>query len=185
MKTCSLCGVAYGRSMFRKSKGATDGLRSECRPCERQRTKEHHRIPSVKRRIREHEQSPSARRNQHHSRIKGRYGICKETYLELIGSSGGCCAICGNGFVKNEPVIDHDHVTLAYRGLLCAACNALLSNAKDVPSTLRRAAEYLEDHVAGACEKAPLGWDIERVGIQQEKRAVHERTRKDIVRRVR
>lgn len=40
--------------------------------------------------------------------------------------------------------IDHDHGTGCFRGFLCARCNIMLGHAEDKPSTLRKAANYLE-----------------------------------------
>jgi len=52
------------------------------------------------------------------------------------------CAICGRSGC--ELVLDHDHVTDEVRELLCIPCNLLLGFARDDPSILRAATEYLE-----------------------------------------
>jgi hypothetical protein len=63
-----------------------------------------------------------------------------------------CCPICGKnatqvegkGGKKNKPwVIDHDHVTLDFRGWLCHKCNRGLGAFDDDKQYLIRAIEYL------------------------------------------
>jgi len=78
--------------------------------------------------------------------LKYKYGITADEFNEMVLAQGGKCAIC----ITREPgryktwAIDHCHTTGAVRGLLCDQCNILLGNAKDNPSTLRAAADYLE-----------------------------------------
>jgi hypothetical protein len=62
------------------------------------------------------------------------------------------CAICGihadeiiHGSYRHNPlVVDHDHLTGVFRGLLCPTCNVMLGHAKDSPLILSRALTYLE-----------------------------------------
>lgn len=54
-----------------------------------------------------------------------------------------CCAICRQPF-KTTPYIDHDHETLAIRGLLCSRCNTGLGMFKDSIRRLAGAIVYLE-----------------------------------------
>lgn len=56
----------------------------------------------------------------------------------------GCCWICaGTEGQKRKLAVDHDHLTGAVRGLLCASCNITIGGIRN-PSWLRRAADYLE-----------------------------------------
>lgn len=57
-----------------------------------------------------------------------RYGITLEQYEAQFAAQGGVCAICGGaGGGKWWPlVIDHDHETGKFRGLLCDRCNRWL-----------------------------------------------------------
>jgi hypothetical protein len=53
----------------------------------------------------------------------------------------GVCEICS----RPGPVVwDHCHATGLFRGWLCSQCNAGIGLLRDDPSTLRRAADYLE-----------------------------------------
>lgn len=79
-------------------------------------------------------------------RIKARnvrqsYGITVEEYDRLMALPCGCCG----GLAQH---LDHDHVTGAIRGPLCAGCNLMLGHAKDDPDRLRAGAAYIEAHLA-------------------------------------
>lgn len=78
--------------------------------------------------------------------LKRRYGITLAQYTELLGAQNDCCAIRALPAIVGAPTlcVDHDHATLAVRGLLCRTCNVLLGNARDNVELLRRAALYLE-----------------------------------------
>jgi len=75
-------------------------------------------------------------------------GITAEEYEAALASQDGICAICGGGptYTHHRLVLDHDHTTGAFRGLLCGRCNVLLSHALDDPALLHKAAAYLELH---------------------------------------
>lgn len=80
-------------------------------------------------------------------RLWGKYKITVEDYDALLAKQGGVCAICSadtpgtsHGFWH----VDHCHTGGQVRGLLCSTCNTGLGSFYDQPSTLRRAAEYLE-----------------------------------------
>ena len=65
------------------------------------------------------------------------------TYEMLFEMQGGRCAICGASAPEDRRFdIDHDHRTMAIRGLLCRGCNMRLR--KDhKPEWLEHAANYL------------------------------------------
>jgi hypothetical protein len=76
-----------------------------------------------------------------HRAIVGKY---RARYDELIAIQNGVCALCGNGPKTRRLHIDHDHKTLALRGLLCFTCNRALPERVDV-AWLERAVEYLRN----------------------------------------
>lgn len=79
------------------------------------------------------------------------YGISPEQYEAMTAAQGGVCAICGTAewMGKDQrPHVDHDHVTGAFRGLLCMECNIGLGKFAHDPARLRAAADYLERALA-------------------------------------
>jgi Recombination endonuclease VII len=74
-----------------------------------------------------------------------RFGITVEQYEAMLRIQGGRCAVCRNQPRTRRLAIDHDHQTMAVRGLLCHRCNrGILGHANDSVDLLRRAVEYLE-----------------------------------------
>ena len=67
-------------------------------------------------------------------------------YPHLLSMQGGKCAICGAvpPVPGNRFAVDHDHNGGRICGVLCAACNAMLGNAKDNPEILFKGIQYLE-----------------------------------------
>ena len=78
-------------------------------------------------------------------RARTHYGITTEAYAREFRLRKGRCKICGeHENVCGQLVIDHDHTTRAFRGLLCTNCNLGLGNFKDDPTRLAGAITYLE-----------------------------------------
>lgn len=74
-----------------------------------------------------------------------RYGITSEDKLFMYEEQNGKCAVCYEPFkTTTSGAVDHDHVTGAVRGLLCANCNNGLGRFKDNSTLLRQAADYIE-----------------------------------------
>ena len=78
--------------------------------------------------------------------MKWKYRITQDDYDRMFVEQEGKCAVCGGDDYTpwNRLVVDHDHKTGYVRALLCHACNVSIGQAKDDPTILRRAAEYLE-----------------------------------------
>lgn len=85
-----------------------------------------------------------------------KYGITAEQYDTLLAGQGGVCAVCGHPpnpegvRAASRLHVDHDHATGRVRGLLCLNCNRGLGSFLDDPALLRRAADYIERHLAVA-----------------------------------
>lgn len=86
-----------------------------------------------------------------------RYGLDAVNYALRRKQQNDACAVCKVSFDVSSDCVDHDHSCCpekAYscgncvRGLLCTTCNTLLGHAKDDPSILRAAADYLEKSLA-------------------------------------
>jgi len=165
MKTCSKCGQIKPETEFYKSKTLNDGLSPWCKECHKKSAREWHKVHPEKsktnkteyrknHREQERERSgkwyknnPDKARNGH---LKRRYGIDQPTYLTLLASQGGKCAICGTAESGGHGVwhIDHDHETGKIRGLLCHGCNTALGGFGDNPDRLLAAVDYLYKDVA-------------------------------------
>lgn len=79
------------------------------------------------------------------ARRKYLYGVTQADYDAQLAKQNGVCAICEG---KNSPgkrlVIDHDHITHKFRGLLCDKCNMGIGMLRDSPAMLKVALAYLE-----------------------------------------
>jgi hypothetical protein len=131
-RTCNTCGIYKTAEHFDPNYQQRARLRPECKECRRARTRDYNQRTRDRRRA---------------YRIMRDFGLTPEQYAVLVARQEGRCGICGttepgNGFVFMP--VDHDHVTGAVRGLLCATCNHGLGNFKDDPRLLRAAITYLE-----------------------------------------
>jgi len=82
-----------------------------------------------------------------HWHRKYAYGITKEQYEKKFKKQKGKCSICGALHIPGRRtglVIDHDHKTKIFRGLLCQTCNRALGLLKDNIKILKKAIRYLK-----------------------------------------
>ena len=161
-KTCTKCLHSLDLSEFGKQKGTPDGLRYECRDCQRQymaewrsQNREYLRDASS-RRWRQMSDEEKARKREldlkrYHAApevardklLRRKYGITQAEYDTMLAAQGGACAICGSIEPKRILAVDHHHGTGAVRGLLCDSCNNGLGRFRDNPEVLARAIAYL------------------------------------------
>ena len=83
-----------------------------------------------------------------HQILKARlrkWGVAVGDFQKQLELQQGRCAVCAELLTEGW-VIDHDPMTLEFRGLLHNNCNVLLAMAKDDPTRLERAAAYLRKH---------------------------------------
>jgi len=134
MRICRKCGVEKVESDFRTRPGHAI---TECQKCEAQWRKEYYQQNPEKcrdaRRI-------WARKHPENSR-KRLYGISDEQYKKMLLNQEGGCAICGR---KTKLCVDHCHLSLKIRGILCVNCNLGIGNFKDSIELLLKAGIYLE-----------------------------------------
>jgi hypothetical protein len=70
-------------------------------------------------------------------------GVCPDAVQELIKQG---CEICGKkhlGLGRRTIVLDHNHQTGKFRGILCSGCNTAIGQFKDDPKLVERALRYL------------------------------------------
>ncbi len=75
-----------------------------------------------------------------------KYSLSRPQYEFLMDKQGHACALCFRSFTSlpRHPDVDHDHVTMRVRGLLCRACNQMM-RAVDDKVWLERALAYSRD----------------------------------------
>ena len=95
--------------------------------------------------------TPKKRARKRPVRAATRHARAKRQGIAALGgydaqfeAQRGRCAICGQPPKVRKLNIDHDHVTGAVRGLLCAKCNRGLAWFRDTPRFLEGAAIYLK-----------------------------------------
>ena len=76
-------------------------------------------------------------------RLKTKYGLTVDEYIQMIEAQGGLCAICSNPEPRGSLCVDHDHATGAIRGLLCHRCNTAVGLFQDSVEYCQAAADYL------------------------------------------
>lgn len=77
-----------------------------------------------------------------------KYGITLFQYERLLKGQGGGCAICDKTPEEEGKslAVDHDHVSMEIRGVLCSFCNHRLVGRLRDSDLLRRVADYLDTH---------------------------------------
>ncbi len=85
-------------------------------------------------------QKDSAKNREKH--LRRHFGMTVAEYKTRRAAQDGRCAICGYR-PETSLHVDHDHESRKVRGLLCGSCNRMLGLAKDDPTRLAAAIEYL------------------------------------------
>jgi len=86
-------------------------------------------------------------------RFKTLYGLTKEQIERQLEAQSYLCAMCNRPFTPRKEgtegngtawVVDHDHLTEKFRGLVHQNCNLAIGYLEDNPELCRLAAAYLE-----------------------------------------
>jgi len=80
-----------------------------------------------------------------YKRRKLGYRVNILAHAEKIKSLENKCEICGT--LDFGLVVDHDHSTGKFRGLLCNPCNKALGFFRDNPEVLESAARYIRERI--------------------------------------
>lgn len=84
------------------------------------------------------------------------YGVTLEEFERMFNEQGGVCVICGRPERRTYKgklralCVEHNHETMAVRGLACADCNTAIALMSEDPDRLRAAADYLERHATAS-----------------------------------
>lgn len=135
-KTCRKCKLNKPISFFGRKTGGS-GITSDCKSCR----KAYPSKVSGARRLRQ---------------LK----ITKEDLDILVEEQHGLCLICQNPI--KDFVLDHDHKSLEFRGLLCGTCNTGLGMFRDSIGILERAIRYLNSElITPSAHRIPAGsWKL-------------------------
>lgn len=129
MKQCRVCHKFQLASEFHKKETNKDRLDKRCKSCK----KEDYQTNRIKR--------LDAIRTRN-------YGISVEEYKQKIIDQNNACEICKLPFVPHKnPCVDHNHTTLAVRGLLCSHCNSGLGHFKESINIMQSAQEYIKKYI--------------------------------------
>lgn len=79
------------------------------------------------------------------ARLKSQYGITFETWSAFLNNQSGLCPGCLEP-LSERACVEHCHKTGDVRGIMCTRCNTAIGLALDNVETLRRLANYLEQH---------------------------------------
>jgi hypothetical protein len=171
-KRCTICGESKARDQYYAAKGMSDGLRSECKDCNRRLKRERYAqdperyIQMVQRwqeknpeRLKEYRKQrnarPEVKRRARDAYYRRTHGISADDFDRMLAEQNGRCAICGRAPEREAAMhVDHDHLDGHVRGLLCIDCNQGIGKLREDPSILLRAVVYLRQRSA-----APVGSD--------------------------
>lgn len=166
MKTCPRCRATKSLAEFYSDKLSSDGLKSWCIACCKEVAKSAaSRVAkrkyylsqkgkdaiarSVARRAdkrKAYSARPDIQERRRNLAYLRKFGITVQDYERMLSEQGGGCSICRSttaGGRGQRFHVDHCHETGTVRGLLCHSCNVLLGHARENPSILSRAIEYL------------------------------------------
>lgn len=168
---CIKCNTVKTIDNFCKSKRHTIGFNHKCRECERERSRlqerkrvrkfyENPNIPKTHFCKKCNTEKPSEEflkskscaigiRNicrlccckQKQISVNNTYGLSEDMYQQDLEKCGSKCMICSR---ECKLVVDHNHSTGKYRGLLCPQCNSGIGMMKDNPDIANMAAIYLQ-----------------------------------------
>jgi len=166
---CRACNAIKPAADFNKAKNRKSGLQSECKRCTNARKAGVNYPVTLETKVCCDcgSEKPAAEFPRDCRRVGGLrkecrdcasirnrsfvYSLSLEQCREMCDSPA--CEICGEQFSQTRGVnIDHCHATGAVRGALCNLCNRMLGSARDNPTVLEAAANYLRSFVReGQC----------------------------------
>jgi len=160
-KTCPSCQQEKSSTEFgiRQDRRSNKKLRSRCKECESKATGQYlssldpevraERRQVARRREKEqHAALPPEKRFWKSIRLSARHlGFDPDVIVEYVKQQGNVCEACSKECTYERlgrVVLDHNHETGEFRGLLCGSCNFVAGHSYDNPEILRGVADYLE-----------------------------------------
>lgn len=148
MKTCTKCLEVKPLDSFHRRRDAADGMSPQCKDCRKERQRAYRKSHYEEMRAYEKARNatPKQKLAQRNSILKRKYGISKQDFDNRFEAQGKACLICKSTDKRpSNYCVDHNHVTLEVRGIVCRKCNTAMGQMNDDPLLLRAAARYLEE----------------------------------------
>jgi len=142
-RRCSKCRRRKTLAEFGPTPNSGDGFHSWCRECLAKDGRK--RLTLLSPEKREHRRRWSRRYD-----AEKKYGVPFEELERRLEAQGSVCKICSDAidlWALRSGCVDHDHVTLQIRGILCVKCNAGLGQFRDRPELLASAITYLAEQL--------------------------------------
>lgn len=146
IRKCPRCKNIQSVDNFTKDKSSVSGIAIYCKVCTSIRHKKHrdahpekYKSTIIKKRI--YSSIQDQRRDYN---LRSKYGINLSDFENMLLIQNYKCPLCDYNFENRKNVyVDHCHVSLKVRGLLCYHCNIALGHLRDNKETLKNMINYL------------------------------------------
>jgi hypothetical protein len=143
-KLCNKCKQIKLGSEFFQSLSSASGLSTYCKICDSNRKAPEQQKAYMQEYDRRPGRKQKAKYRHRMQTLLKCYNLSIEQYEAILEAQNGVCAICGE--VKPYSLwVDHDHVTMRVRGLLCRECNTGIGHLKDSVEVVASALRYLSE----------------------------------------
>jgi Recombination endonuclease VII. len=110
-----------------------------------------------------HIAKPLAKFSKASAKPDGLSSHCKECHSkadkaikeQILASQGYVCKICSADLHNKKACVDHDHIAMMIRGILCDGCNCGLGQFDDSIILLANAISYLQKYESRQCLSTP------------------------------
>lgn len=140
---CKLCKKSKEESNYKLFRGKLNKSCNECRvknnlwysqDINGKRTKAKERYQKIKDKIAQYRSD---------LRLDRKYSLDRKTWNSMLEKQDNKCAVCNIDFKNLKPCVDHDHITMKVRGLLCRRCNLELQVIEN-QQFVKKAQKYLK-----------------------------------------
>jgi len=161
-KICNTCteekeidNFGKNKNQCKECRNSEESAKREADPTyrERERLRAKARYPKIKERHKQvvasyNKENLNLRKDKW---LRKQYGITQEQKNKMRDNQDNKCGICKKTFTDDKSAyVDHCHVSLKIRELLCHKCNSLLGYAADSIDILKNAIHYLEKDYSSA-----------------------------------